>query len=81
MGDLKKEFRLNNILLSYTFRRNILPFNELKMSASINNFIIWSKYKGVDATQNFYNSRDLQGLDFYNLPSVKSYALQIAVKF
>ena len=75
------QIRLNNILLSYTFRRNILPFNELKMSASINNFIIWSKYKGVDATQNFYNSRDIQGLDFYNLPSVKSYALQIAVKF
>lgn len=75
------QIRLNNILLSYTIKRNILPFSELKISASMNNFILWSKYKGVDATQNFYNSTDVQGLDFYNLPSVKSYALQIAVKF
>lgn len=75
------QIRLNNILLSYTIKRNVLPFNELKLSASFNNFIIWSKYKGVDSTQNFYNSSDVQGLDFYNLPSVKSFAFQIAVKF
>lgn len=75
------QIRLNNILLSYTIKRNILPFNELKLSASVNNFILWSKYKGVDSTQNFYNSSDVQGLDFYNLPSVKSFAFQIAVKF
>ena len=75
------QIRLNNILLSYTIKRNILPFNELKLSASINNFILWSKCKGVDSTQNFYNSSDVQGLDFYNLPSAKSFAFQVAVKF
>lgn len=75
------QIRLNNILLSYTIKRNILPFNELKLSASVSNFILWSKYKGVDSTQNFYNSSDVQGLDFYNLPSAKSFAFQVAVKF
>lgn len=75
------QIKLNNILLSYTFRRNILPFNEVKISAAVNNFILWSRYKGVDGAQNFYNSSDVQGLDFYNLPSMKSYAFQISVKF
>ena len=68
-------------MLSYTIKRNILPFNELKLSASVSNFILWSKYKGVDSTQNFYHSSDVQGLDFYNLPSAKSFAFHVAVKF
>lgn len=75
------QIRLNNILLSYIFKKNIAPFNELKLSASVNNFILWTKYEGIDSTQGFYNSDDIMGLDFFNLPSVKSYYFQVSVKF
>lgn len=72
--------RINNISLSAT-----LPINHnrrsLKLTFYTNNIILWQAKKGADPTQNFYDTNNGRGLDFFNLPSFKTLGCIVSFKF
>jgi hypothetical protein len=72
--------RINNIGLSYklTAKKYI---QTVAFTLYANNIIVWTAYKGVDPNQLLYDQSDTNGLDFFNLPSVKSFGLNISIQF
>lgn len=72
--------RINNISLSVNF-----PINNrkqfLKLSFYVNNILLWQANKGVDPNQSFYDTDYGRGLDFFNLPSFKTFGCIVSFKF
>jgi len=72
--------KLNNIALAYS-----IPvkkwLRKLELTAAAGNLFIWTAYKGVDPAQLLYDQPGAEGLDFFNLPSLKRYSFTIAVLF
>ena len=71
--------RINNISLAYNLRE-IKPFDHIKFSVFAQNILLWSKNK-IDSQTSFYDNENGQGLDFYNIPSMRSYGLKISFLF
>ena len=72
--------RINNIGLNYKFKtRKYIQTIAFTLSAS--NIIVWSAYKGTDPNQLLFDQADTNGLDFFNLPSVKNFAFNISIQF
>jgi hypothetical protein len=46
-----------------------------------NNIILWTRYKGVDSNQLLYDQSNANGLDFFNLPSLKNFGFNISIQF
>lgn len=72
--------RINNISLSSTFPVNYGKQN-LKLTFYVNNIMLWQASKGVDPNQNFYDMDNGRGLDFFNLPSFKTFGCIVSFKF
>lgn len=72
--------RLNNVALSYRFdlHRNK---QQLTLSTYVNNILIWSPYKGADPEQLLFDQANTTGLDFFNLPAVKTYGFNVSFQF
>lgn len=72
--------RINNISLSSDF-----PINRnkqtLRLTFYVNNILLWQANKGVDPNQNFYDTNNGRGLDFFNLPSFKTFGCIVSLKF
>ncbi|ROS20026.1 hypothetical protein EDF65_0727 [Chryseobacterium nakagawai] len=72
--------RINNISLSTYF-----PLNDsqrsVKLTFYVNNIMLWQANKGVDPNQNFYDTNNGRGLDFFNLPSFKTFGCIVSFKF
>jgi len=72
--------RLRNISVTYT-----LPVKKIaqrvRFTAYAKNIIIWTAYKGVDPDQLMYDQANAQGLDFFNLPSTKTFGVNISLQF
>lgn len=72
--------RINNISLSANF-----PINQtqrvLTLTFYVNNILLWQANKGVDPAQNFYDMDNGRGLDFFNLPSFKTFGCMVSFKF
>ena len=72
--------RINNISLSSDF-----PINKnkqtLRLTFYVNNIMLWQANKGVDPNQNFYDLSNGRGLDFFNLPSFKTFGCIVSLKF
>ena len=72
--------RVNSISLSAN-----LPVNHtgtsLVLTFYVNNIILWQANNGADPNQNFYDQENGKGLDFFNLPSFKTYGCMVSFKF
>ncbi|MFY0255741.1 hypothetical protein ACDQ55_17505 [Chitinophaga sp. 30R24] len=51
------------------------------LSAYINNLMLWSPYKGVDPEQLLFDQGNTEGLDFFNLPSTKTFGFNVSFQF
>lgn len=72
--------RINDITLSAYF--DIGNFRRaLGVSFYVNNIFLWQANNGVDSNQNFYDFDNSRGLDFFNLPSFKTYGCTVSFKF
>lgn len=72
--------RINDITLSAYF--DIGKFRKaLGISFYVNNIFLWQANSGVDSDQNFYDFDNSRGLDFFNLPSFKTYGCTVSFKF
>lgn len=74
------QVRINNLSLSYKLKLKKYA-NQLSVTAYAANIIVWSAYTGVDASQLLYDMPGTSGLDFFNLPSMTSYGLNISLQF
>ncbi|MCF6403014.1 hypothetical protein L3C95_09030 [Chitinophaga filiformis] len=72
--------RLNNVNLSYRFN---LHHNKqlLTLSTYVSNILLWSAYKGADPDQLLFDQPNTTGLDFFNLPAVKTYGFNVSLQF
>ena len=76
--------RLSQAFLSYKFptkwvRRAMM--REVNIGISTQNPFVVSRYKGVDPATNLFGYTTGKGLDFFNMPSVKSYQFFVNIKF
>jgi len=71
--------RINNITLNYSLRK-VEFLKNMKFSVFTKNILLWSKNK-IDAQTSFFDSDNGQGLNFYNLPSMRSYGASVSFIF
>ncbi|MBP2616723.1 hypothetical protein [Chryseobacterium jejuense] len=72
--------RINNISLSTSFPLNNSQ-RSMKITFYVDNIMLWRANKGVDSNQNFYDADNGRGLDFFNLPSFKTFGCIVSFKF
>lgn len=72
--------RINDITLSAYFDIGKLR-RALGISFYVNNIFLWQGNSGVDSNQNFYDFDNSRGLDFFNLPSFRTYGCTVSFKF
>lgn len=72
--------RIQNISITYKplMRKKI---RELSFSLNAGNIMLWSAYKGADPEQLLFNNPGNTGLDFFNLPSVRSFSISSSIQF
>lgn len=76
-GDM---LRLNTV--SIGFKQRIRKYiQELSFTLYANNLVLYSAYKGVDPNQLLYDQPNATGLDFFNLPSLKTFGCNLSVQF
>lgn len=72
--------RINTISLSLN-----LPVDQtgtsLLLTFYVNNLLLWQAARGADSNQNFYDQENGRGLDFFNLPSFKTFGCTVSFKF
>ncbi|HEX9511004.1 MAG TPA: SusC/RagA family TonB-linked outer membrane protein [Puia sp.] len=76
--------RIRQMSLSYELPKALLgkgPFTALSLTVFANNLHIWTKYDGVDPETSLGGPSNVQGLDYFNNPSTKSYGLRLNVGF
>ncbi|MFP3597120.1 hypothetical protein [Chryseobacterium sp. SIMBA_029] len=72
--------RINSI--SLTAKLNIGNFKRaLGITLYVNNILLWQANKGADPNQNFYDMDNGRGLDFFNLPSYKTFGCMVSFQF
>ncbi|WP_326984449.1 hypothetical protein VUJ46_07910 [Chryseobacterium sp. MYb264] len=72
--------RINNISLSADFPINN-SFRTITLTFYVNNILLWQANKGTDPNQNFYDTDNGKGMDFFNLPSFKTFGCMVSFKF
>lgn len=72
--------RLCSATLSMT--RNFYGFvNKLRLSAFVNNILLWTPYKGVSPTQSLLDQSNANGLDLFNLPATANAGITATISF
>lgn len=72
--------RINNI--SLTAKLDVGIFKRgLGITFYVNNILLWQANKGADPNQNFYDFDNGRGLDFFNLPSYKTFGCMVSFQF
>lgn len=72
--------KIRDIKLSYyfTFRKGI---SRLETGVYLRNLLLWTPYKGVDPEQQLFDLPGSQGLDYFNLPAVKTIGCNVSIQF
>ncbi len=72
--------RLHTVGISYKhyFKKHLQDIN---FSLYAGNIILWSAYKGTDPAQLLNDEPGAAGLDFFNLPSVKTFGFSVSLQF
>ena len=68
-------------LVSVSYVPTIKFLQQLSFSLYANNIILWSPYKGSDPNQLLIDQPGTSGLDFFNLPSSRSFGLNVSFQF
>lgn len=72
--------RINTISLTAKF--DVGQFKRaLDITFYVNNIILWQANQGADSNQNFYDADNGRGLDFFNLPSYKTFGCMVSFQF
>lgn len=71
--------RINNVTISYNLR-NINFLKNIRISAFAKNILLWSK-NNIDPQTSFFDTDNGQGLNFYNLPSMRTFGGSISFIF
>ncbi|MEM8907589.1 MAG: hypothetical protein AAGD05_07065, partial [Bacteroidota bacterium] len=78
-------YRLRLVNFSYTFGNRLLgnsPFRDLTLTFTGRNLILWTPYSGVDPETSLVgSSSNGQGLEYFQMPGIRSYAFGLNVKF
>jgi len=72
--------RLRNVSLTYRLPLKKIAQN-IGFTAYAKELIVWTAYKGGDPEQLLYDQANAQGLDFFNLPSTRTFGLSVSVQF
>lgn len=72
--------RLNNIGITYKMGLKNSR-QQLVFMLYVHNIIVWSAYKGADPNQLLNDQTNGSGLDFFNLPSYRSFGFNTSLKF
>ncbi|SFN04007.1 hypothetical protein SAMN05421594_0566 [Chryseobacterium oleae] len=72
--------RINTISLTGKF--DVGRFKRgLGITFYVNNILLWQANQGADPNQNFYDLDSGKGLDFFNLPSYKTFGCMVSFQF
>lgn len=73
--------KLRQVSLTYALPQSLIGkiFNNLSLTIFANNFIIHTKYTGVDPETSLAGPANGQGLDYFNNPGVKNYGIRLNV--
>lgn len=74
--------RFRQISLSYDLPSSVLKaihFHSASITLYANNPFLWTKYKGVDPETSLVGPINGQGLDYFNMPNIKSFGARISV--
>jgi hypothetical protein len=72
--------RIQNISITFkpVMRKKI---KELAFTLHAGNIMLWSAYKGADPNQLLYDMPGATGLDFFNLPAVRTFGFSSSIQF
>ena len=72
--------RVHTVSLAYDLKiRRLLQ--RIRLTAYAQNLLLWTTYKGADPNQLLYDQPGSDGLDFFNLPSTKTYGASASIQF
>ncbi len=72
--------RLNTLALAYRF--NFKKYiKSITATAYLENLILWTAYNGADPNRLLYDQPNTTGMDFFNLPSTKTFGCNISIQF
>lgn len=75
-------YRLRFLTLSYDFSSMVEGVEGLTLSFTGRNLLLFTPYSGIDPETSLTgSSSNGQGLDYFQMPGVKSYSLGLNVKF
>ena len=72
--------RINNLAVGYKLSAKKY-IQTVSFTLYANNIVVWSAYKGADPNQLLNDQANSNGLDFFNIPSSKSFGLNISIQF
>jgi hypothetical protein len=76
--------RLRELTLSYAIPSSIMestPFSGLTVTFTGRNLWLQTAYTGVDPETSLQGASNAQGLDYFNMPSTKSYVMAFSLNF
>jgi TonB-linked SusC/RagA family outer membrane protein len=76
--------KLRDISLGWEIPTKVLaktPIASASVGVSGRNFLLWSPYQGIDPETNLMGSMNAQGLDYFNMPSTRSYLFNVSLGF
>ena len=71
--------RLNNLIISYELNKPPAPFGKMEFSFEGRNLLLITSYSGIDPNSNLFGYATGNGLDYFNMPAVRSYALRVSI--
>jgi len=72
--------RIHTLSLAYDIRIKKY-IQQIRLTAYTHNLLLWSACKGADPNQLLYDQPGSGGLDFFNLPSTKTYGASASIQF
>lgn len=76
--------RLREVSLSYMLPQSLTgatPFKDIMFTVTGRNLWLSTDYTGVDPETSLMGSHNAQGLDYFNMPGIRSYIFSLNVKF
>lgn len=77
-------FRMRELSLSYSFEKKLFKKTKIQgidLSFIARNVFLVTKYKGIDPDQALTGASNVQGLEWFNLPSTRSYGFSVKFHF
>lgn len=74
--------RLENLALSYDFKRSMTKFADIRLTFSVQNAFTITKYKGINPASLTYGGAEYQkGIDFGSSPATRTYTVGVRFVF